>query len=63
MEPTRNIPSVAELCRSAKMKITEYTFDRYDEVLVLIQKTPGASIRDADSREINCPLSSGIEIC
>ena len=45
------------------MKITEYTIDRYDEVLVLMHKTPGASTRDADSREINCPLSSGIEIC
>jgi hypothetical protein len=45
------------------MKITKYTIDRYDEVLVLMQKTPGASIRDADSQEINCPLSSGIEIC
>ena len=33
------------------MKITEYTIDRYDEVLVLMQKTPGVSIRDADSRE------------
>ena len=51
MQPRRHIPSVAELWRSAKMKITDYTIDRYDEVLVLMQKTPGVSIRDADSRE------------
>jgi ribosomal protein S18 acetylase RimI-like enzyme len=33
------------------MKIIEYTIERYDEVLALMQKTQGVSIRDADSRE------------
>jgi ribosomal protein S18 acetylase RimI-like enzyme len=33
------------------MKIIEYTIERYDEVYALMRKTPGVSIRDADSRE------------
>jgi ribosomal protein S18 acetylase RimI-like enzyme len=33
------------------MEIVEYTIDRYDEVLPLMQGTPGVSIRSADSRE------------
>jgi ribosomal protein S18 acetylase RimI-like enzyme len=33
------------------MDIVEYTIDRYDEVMDLMQATPGVSVRDADSRE------------
>jgi ribosomal protein S18 acetylase RimI-like enzyme len=32
------------------INICEYTIERYDEVLELMQRTPGVSIRDADSR-------------
>ena len=31
------------------MNITELTIDRYDEVLALMQRTPGIVVRDADS--------------
>ena len=34
-----------------KMKISELTIDRYDEVVALMGRTPGISIREADSRE------------
>ena len=37
--------------RSAKMKITQLTIDRYDEVLALMRQTPGVSVREADSKE------------
>jgi ribosomal protein S18 acetylase RimI-like enzyme len=33
------------------MEIIPYTIDRYDEVMTLMQDTPGVSIRSADSRE------------
>jgi len=33
------------------MNIKAYTIERYDDVLALMQRTPGVSIRDADSRE------------
>lgn len=33
------------------MKIIELTIDRYDEVLALMKRTPGVSVREADSRE------------
>ena len=33
------------------MKISELTIGRYDEVLALMKRTPGVSIREADSRE------------
>lgn len=33
------------------MKITELTIDRYDEVLALMKRTPGVSVREADSKE------------
>ncbi len=33
------------------MKITELTLDHYDEVLALMRRTPGVSIREADSKE------------
>jgi ribosomal protein S18 acetylase RimI-like enzyme len=32
------------------MKICSYTIDRYDDVMALMRRTPGLSIRDADSR-------------
>lgn len=31
------------------MKITELTIDRYDEVLSLMRRTPGVSVREVDS--------------
>jgi ribosomal protein S18 acetylase RimI-like enzyme len=33
------------------MKITELAIDRYDEVLALMKRTPGISLREADSKE------------
>jgi N-acetylglutamate synthase len=33
------------------MMIRELTIDRYDEVLALMERTPGVSVRDADSKE------------
>jgi len=33
------------------MNIVEYKIDRYEEVLALMERTPGVSIREADSRE------------
>lgn len=33
------------------MKITELTIDRYDEVIALFLRTPGVSVRDADSKD------------
>jgi N-acetylglutamate synthase len=33
------------------MKITELTIDRYGEVLALMKRTPGVSVREADSKE------------
>jgi ribosomal protein S18 acetylase RimI-like enzyme len=33
------------------MKITELTIDRYDEVLALMKRTPGVSVREANSKE------------
>jgi ribosomal protein S18 acetylase RimI-like enzyme len=33
------------------MDIIDYTIDRYEDVLALMQATPGVSIRSADSRE------------
>lgn len=33
------------------MKITEFTIDRYDEVISLMKRTPGVSVREADSKE------------
>ena len=39
------------------MKINEYTIDRYDEVFALMRRTPGVSVRDADSKEaVECYL-------
>ena len=32
------------------MEICLYTIDRYDDVMALMHRTPGVSIRDADSR-------------
>jgi ribosomal protein S18 acetylase RimI-like enzyme len=32
------------------MNICPYTIERYDDVMALMQRTPGVSIRDADSR-------------
>jgi len=32
------------------MNICPYTIDRYDDVMALMRRTPGMSIRDADSR-------------
>lgn len=37
--------------QSARMKITELSIDRYDELIALFLRTPGVSVRDADSRE------------
>lgn len=33
------------------MRIVEFTIDRYDEVRALWQRTPGVSVREADSKE------------
>lgn len=33
------------------MKISELTIERYDEVLALMKRTPGVSVREADSKE------------
>lgn len=33
------------------MKILEYTINHYEDVLKLMEKTPGVTIREADSRE------------
>lgn len=33
------------------MNIRAYTLDRHGEVLALLQRTPGVSVRDADSRQ------------
>lgn len=33
------------------MQIVDLTLDRYDEVLALMRRTPGISVRDADSPE------------
>lgn len=33
------------------MKIRPYTIDHYDDVIALMHRTPGVSIRDADSRQ------------
>jgi ribosomal protein S18 acetylase RimI-like enzyme len=33
------------------MEIIEYTIDRYDDVMALMQQTPGVSVRSADSKE------------
>ena len=33
------------------MKIVELTIDRYEDVLRLMKRTPGVSLRDADSKE------------
>lgn len=33
------------------MKISEMTIDRYEEVIALFKRTPGVSVRDADSQE------------
>ena len=35
----------------AFMKISELTLDRYDEVLALMTRTPGVSVREADSKD------------
>lgn len=32
------------------MRIVEFTMERYDEVLALMQRTPGVAVRDTDSR-------------
>jgi ribosomal protein S18 acetylase RimI-like enzyme len=37
--------------RRRKIQICEFTLDHYDEVLALMMRTPGVSVRDADSRE------------
>jgi ribosomal protein S18 acetylase RimI-like enzyme len=36
---------------SADMKIAELTTDHYEVVLALFKRTPGVSVRDADSKE------------
>lgn len=33
------------------MTITEFTIDRYEEVLALLERTPGVTVRDGDSKE------------
>ena len=33
------------------MKIVELTIDRYEEVIALMKRTPGVSVREADSQE------------
>jgi ribosomal protein S18 acetylase RimI-like enzyme len=33
------------------MQITELTIDRYDELLALMKRTPGVSVREADSKD------------
>jgi ribosomal protein S18 acetylase RimI-like enzyme len=33
------------------MNITELTIDRYDDVVALMKRTPGVSVREADSKE------------
>ncbi len=33
------------------MKIAELTIDRYEELIALFERTPGVSVRDADSRD------------
>ena len=33
------------------MKIAELTIDRYEELIALFERTPGVSVRDADSKE------------
>jgi ribosomal protein S18 acetylase RimI-like enzyme len=33
------------------MEIIEYTIDRYDDVMALMQQTPGVSVRSADLKE------------
>lgn len=37
--------------KSPEIRITELTLERYDEVLALMERTPGISLREADSRE------------
>ena len=33
------------------MKIRQMTIEDYDDIIVLLQETPGVTIRDADSKE------------
>ena len=33
------------------MKIRQMTIEDYDDIIVLLQETPGVTVRDADSKE------------